>query len=167
MAKITFQGGDDFGVRLEKLGQMNARGSIEKAVARGTGIVADAIRKATEALSVTDEGYARHGSARHTISSITKRQKEGLLESLGVSPVQTDKNGFTNRKVGFDGYNKVKTKKYPNGQPNALIARAINSGTSFRAKTRFVDIAVNKNRKKAIEGMEESIDADIAEIFEE
>ena len=166
MAKITFNGGDDFGVRLEKLSHADSRGMIKRAVKRGAGIVADAIRAAIVALTVAADGYDRHGSQRHTLSSITKLQKEGLLESMGIASIQEDKNGFVNAKVGFDGYNKVKTKKYPQGQPNALIARAINSGTSFRKKTRFVDLAVKKTESAAIKAMDDSINEDIASIFE-
>ena len=166
MAKVSFKGGDDFGVLLKKMGKMNARASIERAVAKGAGIVADAIREAIQMLSETGDGYERHGSAQHILSSITAKQKKGLLEGFGISPVQADKSGFVNRKLGFDGYNEVKTKKHPKGQPNVLIARSINSGTSFRAKTRFLDKAVNRSRKKAVEAMDESINSDLAEIFE-
>lgn len=166
MAKITFTGGEEFGAKLEQLSHADARGMIRRAVKRGAAPVADAIKEAIRALTVTAEGYERHGSQRHILSSITKLQKEGLLESMGIAAIQEDKNGFINVKVGFDGYNKVKTKKFPNGQPNALIARAINSGTSFRKKTRFVDKAVKKTEVAAVRAMEDSIDADIAEIFE-
>ena len=166
MAKISFNGGDDFGVRLEKLSNADARRMIIRAVKKGAAPVADKIRKAIKALIITGEGYERHGSEKHKLSTLTKRQKEGLLESLGIAPVDVDRNGFINVKIGFDGYNKVKTKKYPNGQPNALIARAINSGTSFREKTRFMDIAVKETKAEAIKAMDESINEDIAEIFE-
>lgn len=165
MAKITFDGGDDFGVRLERMSVADSRAMIKRAVKRGAAPVADAIRAAIEALTVTGEGYERHGSQRHMISSITKRQKEGLQESMGIASIQEDRNGFVNVKIGFDGYNKVKTKRYPNGQPNALIARAINSGTSFRTKTRFVDLAVKKSKNEAIKAMDDSINEDIAAIF--
>lgn len=166
MAKITFTGGDDFGEKLAQLSHADARGMIKRAVKRGAAPVADAIKEAIRALVVTEEGYERHGSERHMLTSITKRQKEGLLESMGIASIREDKNGFINVKVGFDGYNTVKTKKFPQGQPNALIARAINSGTSFRKKTRFIDKAVKKTEAQSIKAMNESINADIREIFE-
>lgn len=166
MAKITFNGGDDFGVRLERMSATDSRAMVKRAVRRGAAPVADAIKEAIKALAVTEDGYERHGSERHMLSSITKRQKEGLLESMGIASIYADKNGFVNAKIGFDGYNKVKTKKFPNGQPNAMIARAINSGTSFRKKTRFVDLAVKKTKAQSIKAMDDSINEDIAAIFE-
>ena len=59
----------------------------------------------------------------------------------------------------------MKTKKYPNGQPNALIARAVNSGTSFRKKTRFLDKAVNASKKAAEAAMDAACSREIEKIM--
>ena len=163
MAKISFQGGDDFGVRLEKLGQMNARGSIERAVAKGAGIVADAIRNALKAIPGREDIYLWAGQM---IYGVFEREKQDLLDSLGISPIRTDNRGYTHAKVGFDGYGSKPTKKYPKGTPNQLVAASIENGSSIRYKTPFVRPTVGKVRSKAIKAMDESINSDIAEIFE-
>ena len=75
-------------------------------------------------------------------------------------------NGYINTKIGFDGYNATKTKKYPNGQPNALIARSIESGTSKHQKTPFVRPAISKAKAKAEAAMAASVDKDINNTME-
>lgn len=164
MAKITFNGGEDFGVKLEKLGQMNARASIERAVAKAAGIVADAIRAALSALPTQRAIHLQKGG---TLRAVQQHEMEDLVASFGITPVKTDKNGFTNVRVGFDGYGSKPTKKYPRGVPNQLVAAAIDSGSSVREKHPFIRPAVNKTRAEAIQAMDESINTDIQEIFEE
>lgn len=91
---------------------------------------------------------------------ITVGQKQGLIEGFGVSPLDNE-NGYINVKLGFSGYNNVKTKKYPKGQPNVLVARGIESGASDREKHPFIRTAVNKSKKPAVEAMKQTIDNDI------
>ena len=67
-------------------------------------------------------------------------------------------------KLGFDGYNKVKTRKYPQGQPNAMIARAVESGSSVRKKNPFIRRAVNDTQKQAVEKGKQVADEEIAKI---
>ena len=97
------------------------------------------------------------------MSKLSQEQKKGLLEGFGVSPIQNS-DGYINVKIGFAGYNSVKTKKYPKGQPNALIARVTNSGSSYRQKTRFVDKAVSSTRNQAEKAGQAKIDAKIRAI---
>ena len=54
------------------------------------------------------------------------------------------------------------TRKYPHGQPNALIARAVISGTSFRKKNNFVGRAVKAVKAEAENQMRAAFD----EIFD-
>ena len=163
MAKITFTGGDDFGVKLEKLGKMDARASIERAVVKGAGIVADAIRAALKAIPGRKDIFLWGGQM---LQGVLEREKQDLLDSLGTTPVKTDKNGYTHVKVGFDGYGSRPTKKYPKGTPNQLVAASVENGSSFRYKRPFMRPAVNKTRDRAIKAMDESISEDVAQIFE-
>ena len=95
---------------------------------------------------------------------LTQKQKEGLLTSFGTAKARTD-NGFRNVKVGFHGYNDVKSKKYPNGQPNAMIAASIEGGTSFSRKHPFVAPAVRRSKGAAEEAMRRTLDAEITKIM--
>jgi HK97 gp10 family phage protein len=108
-----------------------------------------------------DDGYRKRGEIRSGLRSV---QKAGLSASLGVAPIRND-SGFINVKVGFDGYNNMHTKQYPNGQPNAMIARSIESGTSIMQAHPFVGPAVSKTRKQAEKIMEQSIDKSINRIM--
>lgn len=125
-------------------------------------VVADKVRANIEALPAVSNA-ANIATYKQGISRLSEPEKQGLLDGFGVSPIQNN-DGYVNVKLGFDGYNSVKTKKYPNGQPNALIARVTNSGSSYRQKTRFVDKAVSSSRKKAEEAGQAKIDEKIRAI---
>lgn len=153
MATFQFKGVDELISQYKTLGD-NARDCIGKAIYNGADVVADAIRAEINGLKVTNQ----HGKG-----DLTSTQKKGLIDSFGIAKMQDD-NGYFNVKLGFDGYNNQKTKKYPNGQPNAVIARSINSGTSFRKKNPFVDKATKANKAKCEEVMSKTVDEEIERL---
>lgn len=157
MATFEFGGIDTYIKQLDKLQAATKDGVIGKTVYAGADVVANSVRSAIQSLPEGKEGDAGLGA-------VTPAQKRGLLEGFGISKMRDD-NGFVNVKLGFDGYNSVKTKKYPKGQPNALIARAVNSGTSFRKKTRFVDKAVTASKKTAKAAMDAACSREIEKIM--
>ena len=125
-------------------------------------VVADKVRANIEALpAVSNE--ANIATYREGYSRLSEPEKQGLLDGFGVSPLQDD-SGYRNVKLGFDGYNSIKTKKYPQGQPNALIARVTESGSSYREKTPFIRPAVNAARKPAEKAGQAKIDEKIKSI---
>lgn len=125
-------------------------------------VVADKVRANIEALpAVSNE--ANIATYRKGYSRLSEPEKQGLMDGFGVSPLQDD-SGYRNVKLGFDGYNSIKTKKYPQGQPNALIARVTESGSSYREKTPFIRPAVNAARKPAEKAGQAKIDEKIKSI---
>lgn len=160
MATFRFGGIDNYIKQLDKLRQSTKDGVVGKTVYAGAEVVADSVRRAIQALPVGD-GRARDGGL---VDTVTLPQKAGLLDGFGVSRMKDD-NGFVNVKLGFDGYNSTRTEKYPRGQPNALIARSVNSGTTFRKKTKFVDKAVNSARKAAQAAMDAACSREIEKIM--
>ena len=125
-------------------------------------VVADKVRANIEALpAVSNE--ANIATYREGYSRLSEPEKQGLMDGFGVSPLQDD-SGYRNVKLGFDGYNSVKTKKYPQGQPNALIARVTESGSSYREKTPFIRPAVNAARKPAEKAGQAKIDEKIKSV---
>ena len=66
---------------------------------------------------------------------------------MGISPIKHD-GDYINAKVGFDGYGSIPTKKYPKGVPNQLVARSVNSGTSFLKKILLLIVQLIKVKKK-------------------
>lgn len=156
MAKFTYKGLEEYEKKLSKLAEVETVKSICGAtVYAGAKVMADAIKESIEALPVVD--HRTRGTEEKKINGVTSAQKQGLLDGFGISPMQYD-DGYYNVKLGFDGYNSVKTKKYPSGQPNSLIARAVNSGASFREKTRFIDKAVSRAKKPTEQAMKETME---------
>lgn len=160
MATFQFKGLDAYIKQLSALNAGDKGDIIGKTVYAGAAVVADAVRKSIEALPV-GPGTAKDGGL---IDTVTPTQKRGLLDGFGISHIQDD-DGFVNVKLGFDGYNGTRTKNYPKGQPNVLIARAVNSGTIFRKKTRFVDKAVSSSKKPAEKAMDETCNREIEKIM--
>ena len=158
MAQIEFIGIDDYFKRLDELGKYSI-GLSKRALYDGAAVVADAVRAEVNALSTSDRD-AKKGDPQ----PILDYEKDGLVEGLGVAKMK-DNHGVIYTRIDFDGYNRLKSKKYPNGHPNSMVARAINSGTSKRKKNPFMNRAINKARSKAQAAMAARLDADINEIM--
>ena len=162
MAKFQFNGMKEYAEYLQRIGA-NTKENCGAGVYAMAEVVTDKIRANLDALPTVEESEALAAYREQRKTSLTSAQKKGLQASLGISKIEND-NGYWNVKVGFDGYNKVKTRKYPNGQPNALIARATESGSSVREKTPFVRPAVSASQKKALEATKIKIDQRIFAI---
>lgn len=144
---------------LSRLGNLEIRApeSVEKAVYEGANIVADAIKDNIKKLPVSDK-------REEHITGLKTIQKKGLIDSFGIAKMRND-NGYVNVKAGFDGYNGLKSKKYPKGQPNAMIARTFEAGNSFTKKIPFVGPAVRASREKAEMAMQATIGKEITKIM--
>lgn len=151
LARIKFGRLKEYELKLSKLGD-NIEDIAGKAIYEGAKIVADEVKAQLDGLNTTTDNIAMARYREQRPIYITKRAKEGLISSFGVTPLSKDKEGVYNVKLGFDGYNDVKTKKYPNGQPNQLIARACESGSSAMIKQPFFRKSVQATRKKPRRG---------------
>lgn len=162
MAKwIVGKGLDSYISYLQKIDAVTDE-AIGEAVYEMAKVVADSVRSGIQALP-TVSNRANIATYKKGYSRLSDEEKQGLLDGFGVSPMQDD-GGYINVKLGFDGYNSVKTKKYPQGQPNALIARVTESGSSYREKTPFIRPAVNVSKKQAEQAGQMKIDEKIAAI---
>ena len=126
--------------------------------------MADQIRENISNLKTVSNAYNINAYRNNTSAGITIKQKQGLLDGLGIAKMQ-DENGYLNVKVGFDGYNAVSTMKYPKGQPNQLIARVTENGSSFMDKQPFIRPAINATKDKALEEMQRVIDEEVKKIM--
>ncbi|NLU52379.1 MAG: hypothetical protein GXX10_05905 [Clostridiaceae bacterium] len=153
MAKMAVKGFDEYIAKLSKLGS-EMPNVAKKAVRAGANPVADEIRKGLEA-NIKDPAYAGLGEGGiFGVKPNYGKSTGDLIESLGISPAGVDKNGIYNCKIGFSGYDRK-------GVPNALKARAMESGTSRLRKRPFIRPAVNRAKKRALEEMGKSIDASL------
>lgn len=153
MAKLKMQGLEKYEQQLLKLKDIS-REAIGQAIYDGAGIVADQVMANIQSLPVDERGYTKEG----TLHGVTSLQKAGLAEGFGIAKLQ-DEGGYAHVKLGFNGYNGVKSKRYPNGQPNSMIARSVNSGSSFRDRIPFVDNAVNVKKSAAEQAMIKKFDS--------
>lgn len=159
MAKITFPGLNDYELMISRLSK-GVDDIAGKAIYAGAGIVADAIKENIKDLPIV-RGY---GTKENPLpGGVTAPQKAGLIDGLGISPMQSDA-GFLNVKIGFDGYNATKTEKYPQGQPNQLVARGVESGTSWKQKKPFIRPAINASKSRAEAEMARILDQEIEKI---
>lgn len=159
MARIRFSRLDDYSLQLSRLAA-NTEEIAGKAIYAGAGIITDAIRANIEGLQAVSDKEGLLAYQKKDPAPLTQTAKQGLLDGLGITPMQND-GGYWNVKVGFDGYNDLQSKKYPNGQPNQMIARSLESGSSIAKKRPFVRPAVNASRKQAEAKMAEVLDQEI------
>lgn len=173
MAKINSDAADEYLAMLKKL-EKNTDDICKQTVYQGAKVVADAIKQSIDALPVQPPPTGKKfyylsdaaKKADELIHGISEQQKEGLQKGFGITDMQQE-NGGWNVKIGFVGYNEVKTKKYPKGQPNAMIARSVESGSSVRDKTPFIAPAVRTARKSAEKAMEITISEKIQALLED
>lgn len=159
MAKIEFKGLEAYSAKLNRLEALSRDKVIGAAVYDGAAIVADAVKAEIQALPVDES----HDSKTKKIGP-SQADKDALLQGMGVAPLRND-NGFVNVKVGFDGYDDRPTVKYSRGHPIPMLARAIQSGTSWMQGNPFVKTAVRKSRKLAEAAMARRAEEEIDKIM--
>lgn len=162
MAKIEFKKGDDYMKKIEALERNVRYKVIGVALYDGAKIVADAVQGGISSIpTVPPNSWA---TPTNPNAGITAKQKAGLHNSFGIAKMQDD-SGYLNVKLGFDGYNDVITKRWPSGQPNQMIARSVERGTSLLQATPFMKASVAKTRTSCIETMKKKADEEIQKIM--
>ena len=160
MATIQFKKGDAYLAKIEKLGAASKDDICGSAIYGAEDIVTGEIRSQLDRVP-TDE---RYGTMSDPTAGPRKGQVKALKASLGIAKMQ-DSGGYLHVKIGWDGYNQIKTKRWPNGEPNQMVARSIERGTSFMKANAFVKKAVSSSRKRAIATMKQIVDAKCEEIM--
>lgn len=145
--KFRFKGIDEYIARLERItNPYTAEEMIEKAVEDASKIVDQQTLKELQALPVDNRQYV--DGKRDGILQV---QKDALIKSFGTSPIE-NKNDFINDKTGVDrSVNKLK-------QPQVVIARRLENGTSYMKKNPVFSRASRKARKPCLEEMQNSLD---------
>lgn len=159
--RADFEGFDGL---IDQLQLLNRDSSIEnvagKMLFEGAAVIADRIKEGIIALPTAE----RRGTPEHKIDGVTRAQKAGLVAGFGISKVKKTGDAY-DLHIGFNGYNGQRTKKYPNGQPNILIARSVEGGTSFRRAHPFVQPAIRASMSTAQNKMIEAFNKAIDEIL--
>lgn len=151
---VAFKDGSDYIARLEKL-ETNVDEIVGKAIFPAAKVVADEIRKEISSLRTDESGKK---------GTINAKQRAGLHNNLGIAKLQRD-GKLTNVKIGWGGYNDITTKRWPNGQPNQMIARSVERGTSFMQANPFVKRAVSRTKKTATAEMQNVLNSEIEKVM--
>lgn len=179
---VDFYVGKGIDEYIDRLDQLKDRteAMITATIDPGAKIVADEVKKEIYALPVEDReqrnfkqsAKSKSGNRKSTShktpskkrTGVLQVEKDGLIESMGLAPVRDD-NGFINRKLGFDGYNNHITNKYPKGHPNVVVARALESGTSFMQKNAFVSRAAARVWRDAEDAMKKQFEIELQQAM--
>ena len=153
---ISTEGLEDMNRMMAQLGskaQDVAKGSLYK----GAGVAADAFTKAVNSIATEPFKYARSGTMRLP----SPEEKAALIGRTGIAKFKAT-GGEVDTLIGITeagGYAMI------NGHKKAvrLIARSINSGTSFMAKQPVFRMAVNACKATA----QAAIVAKAEEMFDE
>lgn len=158
MARFKVGNGIDKYISSLEVLSKSSKEMIGKSIYAGADVVTDRIRAAIEGIPIESSNEAAASGA--LISGLSSNQKGGLLDGLGITKMELD-GGTYNVKVGFDGYNTIRNKNWPKGQPNSMIARSLESGTSFRAKNPVISKATRAARAEAEKAMADALDKEI------
>lgn len=158
MAKVKFTGFQEYMRKMEKMyGQ--SKELCTDALNAACAVIGNAQKEALYGIPTDSRAYVdgmRHG--------ILPEAKQALIESYGIAPVRT-KNFTYERKTGFDGYNDIRTERWPKGQPNAMVARSVESGTSFLPPHKFMDKAARQAQAEAETAMQDAVDKAVKRLW--
>lgn len=157
MARLQVKGLDEYTKSIQKL-YKDSEVVMKRSIYPAAGFVVENMKKAIQSLPIEEgpSGLPPYGTVDKPLNGISRRQKADLLEGMGISHFQAT-SGYLHVKAGFDGYGSVKTRAYPKGLPNILLARAITTGSAFRNKNTAIRRAVTKSKKQAAEIMNQEM----------
>ena len=145
---------------LAKLGE-KAEDVASAGLYKGAGVVADAFTAATNKIATEEFHYLARPDLTGTKRYPSPEEKEALMGKSGIA--KFNKNGSeVDTIIGISpsaGYANVNGKR----KPVLLIARSINSGTSFMHKQPVYRKAANSSRNEA----EVAIVSEIEKLFKE
>ena len=157
MAKVKTTGLNETLKMLESI-ERNTDEILEDVLREGAMIATDEMRSQISKLRTSDEYEGGNGKRYAKKSDV-----QGLLDSLGFAPVRFN-DSVVDSNVGFDGYNNNKTKKYPKGHANRMVANAINRGTSFMIAQPFINRTKKAAEAKCNEVMQKRLDEEIQKL---
>lgn len=150
--KLEVLGIEELIGQLEGLAESSGE-MYKRAAYAGAKVVADELKKGLNNLKVVK---ARWGTPEKPLEGVTAARKADLIASMGISPIEND-GTKTTVSIGFHGYGSRPTKHFPQGIPNQMLMRSVESGTSFMVKQPVVRPAVNRAKKQAEAAMEKEV----------
>lgn len=163
MATIKFEGLEDF-INLCIFTDRQLDRVIGRTIYPGGDVMSNAIKNSLQSIRTDDSFWRFANQYGRKIKGPSSRQKQALIDSFGIAQIRKNKYGY-NVKCGFDGYNDIVSERWPQGQPNAMIARSVNKGSSFMEAQPFMDTAVSKAEGATIEAMKTQFDKELDKIW--
>lgn len=150
------EGLDEISKMLQDLGD-NAREIAAAGLYKGAGVVADAFSNAVKSIQTEDFRYVKNGETRlaSPAEKAALEGRTGIAHFKGSAAEIDTLIGFKNA-----GYADVAGKR----KPVAVIARSINSGTSFMEKQPVFRRAASKAKKEATTAIVDEIEKKIKEL---
>ena len=149
MAGITLYGWDELEKGLQRMSsQRTVDGIAKRAVYEGAAVIADALGAAVDNVPKSNS----------RAKGLTPKQVDGLKAGVGVSTIM-NKDGVISNAVGFSGYNEY-------GQPNVMLARAWEGGSSINPATHAFSGAVKAAKAKAQNAMADRANEDFENVAE-
>lgn len=150
--KVNITGFEEVTRSLNKLEQ-NVNEAVRAALFDGAKIAADEVKAGLQSLPIQEdrEGNAPWAPAGYQLSGITTKQREDLVNSLGIATFKTQ-DGKTNTSIGFDGYGRS-TWQGGKPLPNQVLMREVESGTSWMQKHPVIRPAVTRTKATIKEAM--------------
>lgn len=138
----------------------------KRSIFDGAAQAAAALKAAVGTLHTVPDVVAMGNWRKMQPGYLSVKQKLGLLSGLGIARMKT-RGQEINAKVGFGGYNDVKTKRWPNGQPNVMIAAQCNHGnSSTMLRQPFIDAAVEVSQGDIEAAMRATLTAELTKRLE-
>ena len=156
--EMKISGMEELSRMLEKLGTQ-AGAVAAQALYKGAGIVADAVRQSAESLDTEPFRFAGENRPRKA-----SPEEKDVLVQYAAGIARFERSGAeVSTSVGLKdaGYADIAGKTIP----VPVIARSINSGTTFRVKQPFFRLAVNKARGKASAAIASEVEKTLNEIL--
>lgn len=161
---VNFKELDAFDRKLKQLAD-EAEGVCKMALYDGAAVAADALRKSVDGLHRVPDVVAMNAARRGEPTFLSVSQKNGLRAGLGVARMKVS-GKLIHVKVGFDGYNAIRTKRWPNGQPNQMVAGSCESGSSAMIEQPFIRTTFKANSAQMQRAMVKTATEKITEILD-
>lgn len=154
MAKVITSGFDTLIDELNDIADHSDE-ICSKALYKGAGMMADRLKSSIDGLTTEDQRKKRS-------RNLLPYEKEALEKGLSIFKFDHDKSrDYVQTSITFKGRVPHQTERYPEGLPVIVLARSINSGTTFRRANRYFPTTVRKNVQSVEKAMADTTENEL------
>lgn len=158
MAKVIISGFDTLIDELNDIAD-HSETICKKALYKGAGLMADQLKTSIDGLATEDQRKTRS-------RKLLPYEKEALQKGLSIFKFEHDKSrDYVQTSITFKGRVPHLTERYPTGLPVIVLARSINSGTTFRRANRYFPTTVRKNAQAVEKEMADTTERELKKFI--